>query len=100
MGLNHPFLLTVFAILVADKWLCPRNNFPSLIPTPTLIWDPGGIEQQTQLELDHAKNLVKNRQDLNMEKVGFAALFGLECFAWFWGGEIVGRGCTFTGYYV
>lgn len=51
-------------------------------------------------ELDHAKNLVKNRQDLNMEKVGFAALFGLECFAWFWGGEIVGRGCTFTGYYV
>ncbi|KAL5152470.1 hypothetical protein HKD37_13G038595 [Glycine soja] len=51
-------------------------------------------------ELDHAKNLVKNRQDLNMEKVGFAALFGLECFAWFWGGEIVGRGFTFTGYYV
>ncbi|TKY48239.1 hydrogen ion transmembrane transporter [Spatholobus suberectus] len=51
-------------------------------------------------ELDHTKNLVKNRQDLNMENVGIAALFGLECFAWIFGGEIVGRGFTFTGYYV
>ncbi|XP_047176658.1 uncharacterized protein LOC124843864 [Vigna umbellata] len=51
-------------------------------------------------ELDHAKNMVKNWKDLNRENVGFAALFGLECFAWFWGGEIVGRGFTFTGYHV
>ncbi|XP_027339946.1 uncharacterized protein LOC113853652 [Abrus precatorius] len=51
-------------------------------------------------ELDHAKNLVKNRQDLNIGNLGIAALFGLECFAWFCGGEIVGRGFTFTGYYV
>ncbi|WVZ01198.1 hypothetical protein V8G54_027267 [Vigna mungo] len=51
-------------------------------------------------ELDHAKNMVKNWKDINRENVGFAALFGLECFAWFWGGEIVGRGFTFTGYHV
>jgi len=51
-------------------------------------------------ELNHAKNTVKNWQDLKKENVGFAALFGLECFAWFWGGEVVGRGFTFTGYYV
>ncbi|BAT91689.1 hypothetical protein LR48_Vigan05g197800 [Vigna angularis] len=51
-------------------------------------------------ELDHAKNMVNNWKDLNRENVGFAALFGLECFAWFWGGEIVGRGFTFTGYHV
>ncbi|XP_057457500.1 uncharacterized protein LOC130748332 [Lotus japonicus] len=51
-------------------------------------------------ELDHAKNLLKNRKDLNIENAGIAAFFGLECFAWFWGGEIVGRGFTFTGYCV
>ncbi|XP_019436035.1 PREDICTED: uncharacterized protein LOC109342515 [Lupinus angustifolius] len=51
-------------------------------------------------ELDYAKNLVKNRQDLNIENASFGALFGLECFAWFCGGEIVGRGFTLTGYYV
>ncbi|BAT72918.1 uncharacterized protein LOC124823262 [Vigna umbellata] len=51
-------------------------------------------------ELDYAKNLWKNRKDLKVEDAGIAALFGLECFAWFCGGEIVGRGFTFTGYYV
>ncbi|XP_004486809.1 uncharacterized protein [Cicer arietinum] len=51
-------------------------------------------------ELEYAKNIIKNRRDLNMENVGMAALFGLECFAWFCGGEIVGRGFTFTGYCV
>ncbi|KAL1349347.1 hypothetical protein HN51_025847 [Arachis hypogaea] len=51
-------------------------------------------------DLDYVKNIVKNRHDLNIEDVGIGALFGLECFAWFWGGEIVGRGFTFTGYYV
>ncbi|MED6107214.1 hypothetical protein PIB30_012052 [Stylosanthes scabra] len=50
-------------------------------------------------EVEYAKNIVKNRHDLNIEDVGFGALFGLECFAWFCGGEIVGRGFTFTGYY-
>ncbi|KAG6588021.1 hypothetical protein SDJN03_16586, partial [Cucurbita argyrosperma subsp. sororia] len=51
-------------------------------------------------ELDYVKQLWKNRQDLKVEEAGIAALFGLECFAWFCAGEIVGRGFTFTGYYV
>ncbi|KAF4371431.1 hypothetical protein F8388_001959 [Cannabis sativa] len=38
----------------------------------------------------------KNRQELKVEDAGIAALFGLECFAWFCAGEIVGRGFTFT----
>lgn len=51
-------------------------------------------------ELDYVKHLWKNRQELKVEDAGIAALFGLECFAWFCAGEIVGRGFTFTGYYV
>ncbi|XP_057968576.1 uncharacterized protein LOC131158041 [Malania oleifera] len=51
-------------------------------------------------ELDHVKHSWKNRQELRVEDAGIAALFGLECFAWFCAGEIVGRGFTFTGYYV
>ncbi|XP_010536852.1 PREDICTED: uncharacterized protein LOC104811736 [Tarenaya hassleriana] len=50
-------------------------------------------------ELGQVKNLWKNRADLKVEDAGIAALFGLECFAWFCAGEIVGRGFTFTGYY-
>lgn len=46
------------------------------------------------------KHLWKNRQELKVEDAGIAALFGLECFAWFCAGEIVGRGFTFTGYHV
>ncbi|KVI12281.1 ATPase, F0 complex, subunit G, mitochondrial [Cynara cardunculus var. scolymus] len=51
-------------------------------------------------ELDHMKNLWKNTQELQVEQVGIVALFGIECFAWFCGGEIVGRGFTITGYHV
>ncbi|KAI8553610.1 hypothetical protein RHMOL_Rhmol05G0029100 [Rhododendron molle] len=36
-------------------------------------------------ELDHVKLLLKNRSELKVEDVGIAALFGLECFAWFCG---------------
>ncbi|KAJ0251665.1 hypothetical protein HA466_0125920 [Hirschfeldia incana] len=50
-------------------------------------------------EVDYAKNLWKNRSDLKVEDAGIAALFGLECFAWYCAGEIAGRGFTFTGYY-
>ncbi|CAL9027712.1 unnamed protein product [Prunus brigantina] len=50
-------------------------------------------------EVDYVKHLWKNRQDLKVEDAGIAALFGLECFAWYCAGEIVGRGFTFTGYY-
>ncbi|XP_075502794.1 uncharacterized protein LOC142540487 [Primulina tabacum] len=50
-------------------------------------------------EFDYVKNMWKHRQDLKVEDAGIAALFGLECFAWFCAGEIVGRGFTFTGYY-
>ncbi len=51
-------------------------------------------------ELDYVKNIWKNRQELKVEDAGIAALFGLECFAWYCAGEIVGRGFTFTGYHV
>ncbi|XP_021972632.1 uncharacterized protein LOC110867884 isoform X1 [Helianthus annuus] len=51
-------------------------------------------------ELDHVKQLIKTRKDLKTEDMGIAALFGLECFAWYCAGEIVGRGFTITGYYV
>ncbi|XP_073034336.1 uncharacterized protein [Primulina eburnea] len=50
-------------------------------------------------ELDYVKNMWKNKQELKVEDAGIAALFGLECFAWFCAGEIIGRGFTFTGYY-
>lgn len=43
---------------------------------------------------------MKNREALKVENAGIIALFGVECFAWFCAGEIVGRGFTFTGYYV
>ncbi|GLU14365.1 hypothetical protein SLE2022_309410 [Rubroshorea leprosula] len=51
-------------------------------------------------ELAELKNLLKNRQELNREKAGIAALFGLECLAWFCCGKIIGRGFTITGYHV
>ncbi|XP_073062598.1 uncharacterized protein [Primulina eburnea] len=50
-------------------------------------------------EFDCVKNMWKHRQELKVEDAGIAALFGLECFAWFCAGEIIGRGFTFTGYY-
>lgn len=60
---------------------------------------PGRYESLWK-ELDYVKQLWKNRPELKVEDAGIAALFGLECFAWFCAGEIVGRGFTFTGYYV
>uniref|UniRef100_A0A2P2JUU3 Uncharacterized protein MANES_16G078500 n=1 Tax=Rhizophora mucronata TaxID=61149 RepID=A0A2P2JUU3_RHIMU len=51
-------------------------------------------------ELDYVRYLWRNRQELKIEDAGIAALFGLECFAWFCAGEIIGRGFTFTGYHV
>ncbi|KAG6492162.1 uncharacterized protein LOC122001113 [Zingiber officinale] len=51
-------------------------------------------------EFDAVKHIWRNRNDLKIEDAGIAALFGLELYAWFCVGEIVGRGCTFTGYYV
>ncbi|RAL51106.1 unnamed protein product [Cuscuta campestris] len=51
-------------------------------------------------ELDGVKNKLKQRRDMKVEDLGIAALFGIECYLWFCAGEIVGRGFTFTGYYV
>ncbi|KAK3426724.1 uncharacterized protein LOC104449950 [Eucalyptus grandis] len=51
-------------------------------------------------EVDYLKQLWKNKEELNIENAGIAALFGLECFAWFCAGEIIGRGFTITGYHV
>ncbi|KAF7814166.1 hypothetical protein G2W53_028135 [Senna tora] len=50
-------------------------------------------------ELENTKHLLK-KEHLNIENAGTAALFALECYAWFCGGEIIGRGFTITGYYV
>nr|GEX63360.1 putative ATPase, F0 complex, subunit G [Tanacetum cinerariifolium] len=48
-------------------------------------------------ELDFVKHSLKNfRTEMPIERV--AALFGLECFLWFWAAEIAGRGFTVTGY--
>ncbi|XP_062206711.1 uncharacterized protein LOC133908619 [Phragmites australis] len=51
-------------------------------------------------ELDGAKLLWKNRSNLKVEDAGVAALFGIELYAWYCVGEIVGRGFTLTGYHV
>ncbi|XP_071701356.1 uncharacterized protein [Rutidosis leptorrhynchoides] len=51
-------------------------------------------------ELNQLKQLVKRRKELKTEDMGIAALFGVECFAWYWAGEIIGRGFTVTGYHV
>ena len=67
-----------------------------LVNTPNSI--PGRSESFWK-ELDYVKQLWKNRHEMKVEDAGIAALFGLECFAWFCAGEIVGRGFTFTGYY-
>jgi len=58
-----------------------------------------GRAESFKKELDYVKHLWKNRNELKVEDAGIAALFGLECFAWFCAGEIVGRGFTITGYY-
>ncbi|KAL6554993.1 hypothetical protein OROGR_006251 [Orobanche gracilis] len=50
-------------------------------------------------EIDYMKNMWKHRQELKVEDAGIAALFGIECFAWYCAGEIIGRGFTITGYY-
>ncbi|KAL9256274.1 hypothetical protein AKJ16_DCAP14291, partial [Drosera capensis] len=51
-------------------------------------------------EYDYVKQLWNKRHELKVEDVSIGALFGLECFAWFCAGEVIGRGFTFTGYYV
>ncbi|XP_074317322.1 uncharacterized protein LOC141653453 [Silene latifolia] len=51
-------------------------------------------------EVEQVKQVWKNRKEMKVEEVGVAALFGLECFAWFCAGEIIGRGFTITGYKV
>ncbi|GJX59689.1 putative ATPase, F0 complex, subunit G [Tanacetum coccineum] len=49
-------------------------------------------------ELDFVKHSFKNfRTEMPIERVGVAALFGLECFLWFWAVEIACRGFTVTG---
>lgn len=50
-------------------------------------------------EIDYVKLLWKHRQELRVEDAGMTALFGMECYALYCVGEIVGRGFTFTGYY-
>ncbi|GAB4852743.1 hypothetical protein Ancab_016952 [Ancistrocladus abbreviatus] len=43
-------------------------------------------------EIDSREAVVeKPAQDLKVEDVGIAVLFGLECYCWFCAGEIVGR---------
>ncbi|NP_001149231.2 uncharacterized protein LOC100282853 [Zea mays] len=51
-------------------------------------------------EVDGAKLLWKNGSRLKIEDASVAAMFGIELYAWFCLGEIVGRGFTVTGYHV
>lgn len=51
------------------------------------------------IELEGAKQALKNRKELRFKHAGIAALFGVELFVWFCLGETAGRGFTFTGYY-
>ncbi|KAJ4833278.1 hypothetical protein Tsubulata_013208 [Turnera subulata] len=53
-------------------------------------------------ELDQLKQTWKNSQpnEMNAEDAKTAALFGLELLVCCWAGKVVGRGFTFTGYYV
>ncbi|KAL8107266.1 uncharacterized protein LOC141672422 isoform X3 [Apium graveolens] len=55
-------------------------------------------------ELDSIKEVWRMRKQFKNEDYRTAALFGVgwvvECYAWFFVGEVVGRGFTFTGYYV
>ena len=74
-------------------------NVPLLCLTLPFFYSIPRRNESFWKELDYIKNLWKNRHDLKVEDAGIAALFGLECFAWYCAGEIVGRGFTFTGYY-
>ncbi|XP_022715115.1 uncharacterized protein LOC111274610 [Durio zibethinus] len=51
-------------------------------------------------ELDSLKQFLMTKEAWNIENASMAALIGVECFAWFYGGEVIGRGFTVTGYYV
>ncbi|KAH1251652.1 hypothetical protein GmHk_05G014476 [Glycine max] len=92
------------AVLLSLKQLLQRFPNPSLGSEHNVLKkNTANIPSRNESfwkELDYAKNLWKNRKELKVEDAGIAALFGLECFAWFCAGEIVGRGFTFTGYYV
>nr|XP_043618635.1 uncharacterized protein LOC122590499 [Erigeron canadensis] len=46
----------------------------------------------------YAKGVCKPKEENHIEKVGIATLLGLECFAWFYAGKVIGRGFTLTGY--
>ncbi|KAK8629187.1 hypothetical protein V6N13_078039 [Hibiscus sabdariffa] len=51
-------------------------------------------------ELESLKEFMKTREAWKIENVSMAALIGVECYAWFFGGEIIGRGFTVLGYHV
>ncbi|XWS18895.1 hypothetical protein CRYUN_Cryun32bG0084100 [Craigia yunnanensis] len=50
-------------------------------------------------ELDSLQQFFKTKEAWSIENASMSALIGVECFAWFYGGEIIGRGFTLTGYY-
>ncbi|RRT70247.1 hypothetical protein B296_00016698 [Ensete ventricosum] len=79
------------SILYVVKYVPVLTSFNYSIP---------GRYESFWKELDGVKHIWRNREDLKIEDAGIAALFGLELYAWFCVGEIVGRGFTFTGYYV
>lgn len=72
------------------------NSFIFLL---TIYSIPGRYESFWK-EVDYIKYLFKNRLEMKLENAGIGVLFGLECLTWFYGGEIVSRGFTLTGYHV
>lgn len=92
----------VMKLFTPSKSLCFAASHYCIFFVSFVLPLDGSIPGRTELfrkEVDHVKGLWKNRADLKVEDAGIAALFGLECFAWYCAGEIVGRGFTFTGYY-
>jgi len=98
---SENLLCILYCVYVAKSVVCQFNfGCPCCYITLQIFCSIPGRTESFWKELDYAKNLWKNRKELKVEDAGIAALFGLECFAWFCAGEIVGRGFTFTGYYV
>jgi F-type H+-transporting ATPase subunit g len=92
--LGH-FFVTADALAI-----CSHQNFSNIYLWKTIIFSLPGRNNSFWKELDCVKLLWKNRSNLKVEDAGVAAMFGIELYAWFCVGEIVGRGFTLTGYHV
>ncbi|OMO66358.1 ATPase, F0 complex, subunit G, mitochondrial [Corchorus olitorius] len=47
-------------------------------------------------EIESLKEFSKTKEAWSMENASLAALFGVECIAWCWGGKVIGRAGEFV----